>query len=70
MAWLAINKSGREFIFDYHPIDIRYINNGILMQDWGCDEDSYVIELPKGTIKKILGYELTWEDEPVEIKED
>ena len=24
--------------------------------------------LPKGTIKRILGYELTWEDEPVKIE--
>jgi hypothetical protein len=26
--------------------------------------------LPKGTIKKIIGRELTWEDEPVKIEED
>lgn len=26
--------------------------------------------LPKGTIKKILGYDLTWEDSPVKIEED
>lgn len=29
----------------------------------------YTIELPKGTIKKLIGRDLTWEDEPVEIKE-
>ena len=26
------------------------------------------IELPKGTIKKLIGKELSWEDEPVELK--
>lgn len=26
------------------------------------------IELPKGTIKKLIGRELTWKDEPVELK--
>lgn len=26
--------------------------------------------LPKGTIKKVIGRELTWEDEPVELKEE
>lgn len=26
--------------------------------------------IPKGTIEKLIGRELTWEDEPVEIKED
>lgn len=25
------------------------------------------IELPKGTIKKLIGKDLTWEDDPVEI---
>ena len=25
--------------------------------------------LPKGTIKKILGYDLTWEDEPVKLED-
>lgn len=25
------------------------------------------IELPNGTIKKLIGRELTWEDEPVEL---
>ena len=25
------------------------------------------IELPQGTIKKICGHELTWEDDPLEI---
>lgn len=29
-----------------------------------CD----VIELPKGSIKKLIGRELTWNDEPVELK--
>lgn len=28
----------------------------------------FCIVLPKGTIKKIIGYNLTWKDEPVEIK--
>lgn len=26
--------------------------------------------LPKGTIKKILGYKLTWNDEPIKIEEE
>lgn len=26
------------------------------------------VELPKGTIKKLIGRELKWEDEPVELK--
>lgn len=30
----------------------------------------YSIELPKGTISKLIGRGLSWEDEPVELKEE
>lgn len=29
-----------------------------------------MIELPKGSIKKLIGRELSWKDEPVELKEE
>lgn len=29
-----------------------------------------VIKLPKGSIRKLIGRKLTWEDEPVELKEE
>jgi hypothetical protein len=32
-----------------------------------CAND-YAISLPKGTIKKLIGREMTWEDEPVKIE--
>lgn len=28
------------------------------------------ISLPKGSIKKLIGRDLTWEDNPVELKEE
>lgn len=28
------------------------------------------VSLPKGTIKKLIGRELSWSDEPVELKEE
>ena len=28
------------------------------------------IDLPKGSIKKLIGRELSWQDEPVELKEE
>ncbi|WP_373731235.1 fructan hydrolase [Bacteroides heparinolyticus] len=41
---------------------------------WACiydnpDEgyENIAIELPKGSIKKLIGRELTWEDNPVEL---
>lgn len=34
------------------------------------DSFDNAVELPKGSIKKLIGRDLTWEDEPVELKEE
>lgn len=70
MAWLAVNKNGQEMIFPNKPI--RYRN------EWSDEHDIFIegeygivemeIKLPSGTIEKIIGRPLTWNDEPVEIK--
>lgn len=69
MAWLAEDGIGIEWIFASKP----YRNGGL--QSWEPPyKDDYVlidtIELPKGTIEKIIGRKLTWEDEPVELIEE
>ena len=58
MAYLACDKRGFEWIL----VDRPYRENGY----WFCDNDT--IELPHGSIAKLIGRELTWEDEPVELK--
>ena len=58
MAWLAVDKSGQEIIGDISPLRVGWI--------WVFDSAHYVL-LPDGTIKKLIGRDLTWEDEPVEI---
>ena len=39
---------------------------------WSTDEKDFLpfcgIILPKGSIKKLIGRDLTWKDEPIEIK--
>ena len=65
MAWVAVTKRGREFISMCKPIRV-------------VDEDNYygwkdmfvAMYLPHGCIKKLIGRELSWNDEPVELKED
>ena len=60
---VAVDKNGNEFIYDVKPIrsgEHWDVNDGLA--------DSYV-ELPKGAIKKLIGRELTWASEPVELKE-
>lgn len=60
MAWLAVDMDGSEFIYNKYPERGEYVFD----PEYWCN----CVELPKGTIKKLLGYELTWEDEPVELK--
>lgn len=67
MAWLAVNEYGSERIFadkPYRNTDPRFGLN------WNCGWLSLYIELPKGSIKKLIGRELKWEDEPVELKDE
>ena len=69
MAWVAVNKDGSERIFMQKP---KRFAHGI----WASTHNDYAtrfydfVELPKGSIKKLIGKELSWEDEPVELKEE
>ena len=70
MAWVAVHKNGKEGIFSYKP------TRGEKLGVW-YDETEYggvfydtEISLPKGSIKKLIGRELSWEDNPVELKEN
>ena len=36
---------------------------------YGWKDTFCEINLPKGSIKKLIGRELTWEDEPVKLEE-
>lgn len=63
MAYLCADNRG-EFIADEHP------TRG--WDEWHGWRDVYgesctLIEIPKGTIKTLIGKEMTWEDEPYEM---
>ena len=60
MAYVAVDEIGTEAIFEEVPE--RFENY------WIFTSDSWFINLPKGLIAKLIGRELTWEDEPVELK--
>lgn len=69
MAWVAVHKNGKEGLFKNKPtrgeeLDFWYDE----VDDGGAIYDTE-ISLPKGSIKKLIGRDLTWEDEPVELKE-
>lgn len=61
MAYVGVDIIGEEFICNTEPKkdgDTYYIDD---------DYDTYV-DLPKGTIKKLIGHDLTFEDGPVKLK--
>ena len=62
MAWVAVDNNGAEYIYVVKPSRER----DFFASDSGYDE----ILLPKGSIRKLIGRDLTWEDEPVELKEE
>lgn len=69
MAYLSVNKGGLENIHFEKP----YRWGGEWIDDVEIEIESEHgtydsgIFLPKGSIKKLIGRELTWDDEPVEI---
>lgn len=70
MAWLAVDKKGNERIFRNKPkYDwCEWLDEEEFYAECQCFDISTEIELPKGTIKKITGRDLTFEDSPFEIK--
>lgn len=65
MAWLAVNKDGTEYIFSNKPYRRNFVKTG---SEWICNVNTECVNLPQGSILKLIGRELTWNDEPVEIK--
>lgn len=61
MAWVAVNRFNHEYIYEEKPK--RYY-----CCFWALDSLlGSVIELPKGSIKKLIGRALSWKHEPVEL---
>lgn len=70
MAWVAVHKNGEESIFECEPKRTRTNNYWVDEQFFGEGYYDSDISLPKGSIKKLIGRDLTWEDEPVELMEE
>ena len=62
MAWVAVNRYNREFIYDTKP---KRCYCSVCAQASLLDN---AVELPKGSIKKLIRRDLSWNDEPVELK--
>ena len=72
MAYLAVHSWGDEVMFHNCPTrkeNKYWQDDEVYWEIRGlttCAQD-YSIVLPKGTIKKLIGRDLTWEDEPVNL---
>lgn len=65
MAYLCVDRSG-EYIANNKPIRDTFWKDWI---DEFYGEYCILIPIPKGTIKKLIGKEMTWEDEPICLEE-
>ena len=79
MAWVAVNKDGKESIFAFKPYRRDYNRSLYKLYEPTCWSDEDVsdygnedtgISLPKGTIKKLIGRDLDRSNDPVELKEE
>ena len=63
--WLAVDEDGKEFLYDRIPKRESYFERNF----WTTHQNSIkVMLLSKGTIESIIGHQMTWADEPVEVK--
>lgn len=66
MAWVVAQQDGTEWTFNQCPYKSRTFCGWC----YKCNINGHFVELPKGSIQKLIGRKLTWEDEPIELKED
>lgn len=69
MSFVAVDGDGSEYVFTDYPERNELYDREYWLPS--CDrygECNDYVELPKGSIRKLIGRELTWEDEPVELK--
>lgn len=59
MAWVAVDMDNTEWIFQEKPFRA---------DDGYWYGDSQFIYIPEGSIKRLIGRELSWEDNCVELK--
>lgn len=63
MTFVAVDKNNDEMVFVGNPY------RHLALEIWK-NKRTEGIELPKGSIEKLIGRKLTWKDEPVELKEE
>jgi hypothetical protein len=63
--YIAVDEDGKEYLYGRMPERTHYREKNL----WATHQSScWIMLLPKGTAKSVLGRSLTWADEPVEVK--
>lgn len=61
-AWFVVDGDGSEYIFEVKP---KRSKEGQIWQLPTRYSNYSIISLRKGTIEKIVGRKVTWDDEPI-----
>ncbi len=65
MVWLTVDKKGNEEIHSSLPIRIEEDEEIGFWLVSGYKQ--HYVKVPKGTIEKLIGKKLSWEDEPYKL---
>lgn len=69
MAWIARNRDNTLVVFNDEPVfdGYDYYRDEAVESE---DFTDYGVELPSDADVRLIGRHITWEDEPVEIKDE
>lgn len=62
MAWVAVDKYNDAYIFSIKPT--RDEANEI----WNVKKPYMLVAIPRKYVKKLIGRDLTWKDDPVQLE--
>lgn len=66
MSYVAVDKDGEELVYSTKPFKVEDRNFWVSLAE--KTTPAMYVSLPKGSIKKLIGRDLTWNDEPVELE--
>ena len=67
MSVLVVDKDGTELVWSYCPL--RNKHRGRWERPYSDEGDYQCVELPNGSIEKLIGKSMTWADEPYQMEE-
>ena len=63
--WIAVDKNNSVWLYDKKPARLQTLDTNY--ETWAIMPEDACIQISKEVMFKLLGKELTWSDEPIEI---